>query len=357
MSTVHFVVPDGFDQPANRSGGNVYDWTLSRGLTSLGWQVRLHSARGAWPWPDAIDVESLDALLAAIPDGAATIIDGLIASTVPSVFERHADRLPLVVLVHMPLGDGPIGHEVPQANTRERAVLSAAAAVITTSSWARERLLAEYALDPECLAVAEPGAEPGPLAAGTPAGGEFLCVGPVSAHKGHDVLVSALAQIADLPWRCICVGATSREPAFADQLIRRVAAAALTDRIRFDGPKTAAELEPYYAHADLLVHPARVESYGMVITEALAHGIPVVAAATGGVPESLGRASDGKRPGVLVRTGDASDLAAALRRWLREPQLRDGLRAAARDRRRDLNSWSTTAGRVADVLVKAGVPR
>ena len=54
----------------------------------------------------------------------------------------------------------------------------------------------------------------------------------------------------------------------------------------------------------------------MVVTEALARGIPVLATAVGGLPEALGRAPDGSLPGLLVPPDDPAALAGALRRWL-----------------------------------------
>jgi glycosyltransferase involved in cell wall biosynthesis len=86
------------------------------------------------------------------------------------------------------------------------------------------------------------------------------------------------------------------------------------------------------------------------VTEALARGIPVVAAAVDGVPETLGRAPDGTVPGLLVPPDDVAALAAALGRWLDEPQLRRTARAAARERRGALTGWEVTARCLAEVL-------
>ena len=62
-----------------------------------------------------------------------------------------------------------------------------------------------------------------------------------------------------------------------------------------------------YRTADLLVHASRLESYGMVVSEALGFGIPVVATAVGGVPEALGRTAEGL-PGLLVPPDDPAAL-------------------------------------------------
>jgi glycosyltransferase involved in cell wall biosynthesis len=72
------------------------------------------------------------------------------------------------------------------------------------------------------------------------------------------------------------------------------------------------DLAHAYAAADVLVLASRTETYGMVVTEALARGLPVIATAVGGLPEALGQASDGRRPGLLVPPEDSFALAVRL---------------------------------------------
>jgi glycosyltransferase involved in cell wall biosynthesis len=355
VKTVHVVVPGGIDDPARPSGGNVYDRRICNGLTALGWDVHEHEADGGWPWPDAEAHRALARMIADIPDGAVVLIDGLIASAVPAVLVPHAHRLVLVVLVHLPLGDGPPGHAVADARSRECAVLAAATAIVTTSAWTRDRLLDRYPLRPDDVAVAEPGTDPAELAPGTDDGGQLLCVAAVTPHKGHDVLLAALAAVQDLSWRCVLVGTLDRDPDFADLLQRRAAEAGVGDRIWFAGPRTGAELDRAYAAADVLVLPSLGETYGMVVTEALARGLPVIATEVGGLPHTLGCTADGRRPGLLVAPGDAPALADALSSWLRDADLRLGLRVAAAERRGMLADWSATVDRVAHILTEAAL--
>jgi glycosyltransferase involved in cell wall biosynthesis len=353
MNTVTVVVPDSIDDPALPSGGNTYDRRISHGLAETGWSVYERPVPGPWPWPDAAANVTLASVIAAVPDGGLVLLDGLIASAAPEVLVPESRRLRLVVLVHMPLGDAVLGADVAASvRTRECAVLSAAAAVIATSTWTRVWLLDRYALRPDQVHVAEPGVDAAELAPGTADGSELLCVAAVTPNKGHDVLLAALAMLPDLPWRCVFVGTLARDPDFVERLRRQAGTSGVGDRVTFAGPRIGADLDLSYAAADLLVLASRAETYGMVVTEALARGLPVVATAVGGLPDALGRAADGSLPGVLVPPEDATAFAAALRCWLGDAALRQRLRRAAEERRSTLSRWTDTTGRVARILAE-----
>jgi glycosyltransferase involved in cell wall biosynthesis len=352
VTAVTVVVPDGIDDPARPSGGNAYDRRICRGLAANGWSVHECPVPGSWPSPDETAVATLTSVVAGIPDGALVLLDGLIASAVPEVLVPEARRLRLAVLVHMPLGDGLPGADVAAARAQECAVLSAAAAVITTSTWTRGWLLDCYALRPSQVHVAEPGVDAAELAPGTAAGGELLCVAAVTPNKGHDLLLAALVTVSDLPWRCVCVGTLDREPGFVERLRSQARVGGVVDRVVFTGPRTGTDLDLAYAAADVLVLASRAETYGMVVTEALARGLSVVATAVGGLPEALGRGADGSRPGLLVPPGDSAAFAAALRRWLGDTELRRRLRRAAQERRLTLSGWTDTSIRISRILAE-----
>jgi glycosyltransferase involved in cell wall biosynthesis len=350
VKDVHVVVPDGIDDPARPSGGNVYDRHVCRGLGSIGWSVHEHAVAGSWPRPDAASCTALAGIVQRIPDDSVVLLDGLVASAAPEVLVPQASRLRLVVLVHMPLGDRQADDG---ARTKECVVLSGAAAVVTSSAWTRRRLLELYALPADRVHVAEPAVAAADLATGSAAGGTLLCVAAVTFDKGHDLLLDALATMTDLSWQCECVGSLERDPAFVEGLRRRSLDGGLGDRVRFPGPRTGADLDRSYAAADLLVLASRAETYGMVVTEALARGLPVVATEVGGLTEALGHGADGMRPGLLVPSGDPAALGDALRAWLGDAELRGRLRSAARERRESLSGWSTTTSVLAGVLAGA----
>lgn len=339
--TLHAVVPEGVDDPARPSGGNVYDRRLLDGLRTRGWRVREHAVPGAWPHAEARDRARLAEVLAAVPDDGLLLVDGLVAADAPEVLVPASARVRLVVLLHMP---------ATAAAGRERAVLAAAAAVVATSHSTRRLLMGRDALDPGAVHVAEPGVDPAPVASGSTAGGALLSVAAVTPGKGHDVLLEALSGLRDLAWRCVCVGSLTRDPGWAARTLRQARAAGLDDRVVFPGARVGPALAASFAGADALVLATRAESYGMVAAEALARGIPVIGSHVGGLPDTVGRTPDGRVPGLLVPPGDAPALAHALRRWLEGDALRHDLRAAARERRGSLPPWAVTTDRVQAVL-------
>jgi glycosyltransferase involved in cell wall biosynthesis len=347
---VYFVVPDGIDDPARPSGGNTYDRHLCRELGAQGWSAHERAVAGFWGRPGAASFAALEGAFRQIPDDSVVLLDGLIASTAPEVLVPQAGRLRLVVLVHMPLGHRPPDDA---ARRRERAVLTAATATVTTSAWTRCRLMELYDLPAHRVRVAEPGVEAAGPARGTGAGGALLCVGAVTFEKGHDILLDALESISELSWHCTCVGGLNRDPAFVEGLRRRSLDGGLGERVSFPGPRTGADLGRSYGSADLLVVASRAESYGLVVSEALARGLPVIAAEVGGVVEALGEGTATTRPGLLVAPEDPVALADALSAWLGDAELRKRFRRAARDRRESLPRWSTTASVVAQVLAEA----
>ncbi len=345
---VHLLVPDDVDDPARCSGGNVYDRRLQRGLAALGHPVHEARVPGAWPQPDAAAGAALAAALAAVPDGAVALVDGLVGCGAPGIVVPAARRVDVVVLVHLPLGDET--GAAAELVAREGATLAAAAGVIATSPWTARRLTDLHGLAPDRIVVAAPGVDPAPLAAGTDGVSHLLCVGSITPTKGQDVLVEALAGVADLPLTCDLVGPVGRDPAHAALVRDAVACHDLSRRVRVTGPQMGMALSSAYDAADLLVVPSRAETYGMVVTEALARGIPVLASDVGGLPATLGHDQEGNVPGLVVPPGDAAALGAALLRWWEQPQLRNGLRQCARARREMLDGWEVTSRCVAKAV-------
>ena len=349
---VCFVVPAGVEDQRRPSGGNRYDLELLRELGELGADIQLMPVAGSWPRPDDDDLRELGRRLEALPEGATVLWDGLIACGTPDTVHAALNMgLRQVIIVLLPLADETgldpqVARDLEQG---ERHALHLANAVVATSRWTATELTEFYGLPGVRVHVAPPGVHLRPVARGSSSGrGNLLAVGSISRRKGHDTLIEALAALPrDLPWQLKLVGAEV-DAVYAARLRAMIAEASLEERISLLGPRTGTALDDLFAEADLLVHAPHKEPWGMVISEALACGMPVYASDVGGVPEALGHAhypgsTDPERPGRLIPPGDSAAWSEALGEWLCELRLRDRLRTLAEQRQRTLSRWRTTA--------------
>lgn len=210
----------------------------------------------------------------------------------------------------------------------ERLLRPAAAAVIAVSSEeAREALALGFAAERVFLVPngvkPVPGREPPVRDGGLLQVGFF---GRLTRQKGADLFIDAAAAVsARLPGaRFVVYGSGEDEPA----LRRRVARCAAPEAIRFGGAYAQQEAVGYMRQVDVVAVPSRWEGCPYVVLEAFEAGVPVVAAAAGGVTDLI---EDGVS-GVLVAAGDAAALGRALEGLLRDPQARARLAARGRER-------------------------
>jgi glycosyltransferase involved in cell wall biosynthesis len=336
--------------PDTPTGGYLYDRRIVAELRALGWHVQVVSLDPSFPAPTAAALVGAAAALAALPDDALALLDGLAGGAMPRELAAQAARLRLVALVHHPLA-AETGLEPALAGRlreAERAALRAMRAVVVTSEETAQALRSDYDVPEAALAVIEPGApdeaapvrgarRPGPL--------RLLCVATLVPRKGHALLLRALAACGDADWTLDCIGSADRDPACALGLQQLAGALQLLPRVRFHGEVSPQRLQAAYADADLFVLPAWYEGYGMAVAEAVAHGLPVLATAVGAAPRVLGDSA-----GLLVPPGDAAALEAALRLLLGDAELRHRLAAGAARRARTLPRWRDAGARFAALL-------
>ncbi|MDT1062786.1 glycosyltransferase family 4 protein [Paracoccus sp. CPCC 101403] len=156
------------------------------------------------------------------------------------------------------------------------------------------------------------------------------CFGRIRAQKGVDLLVEAALDLFPSRPRAklIFTGrVTADNQKFTDELMARISAAGLADRIRFLGEVPWEEVVQNYQAIDLFAAPARWEGFGLTPLEAMACGVPVVAPRGVGAFETLIR--DGET-GSLVARDDARSLADALAHWLDDDAARIAAGRAAR---------------------------
>lgn len=332
-----------------RTGGYLYDRRLALELEARGWVVDRLSLGDGFPFPSAAQLATAEERLARLPDGVTVLMDGLALGALPRQVERTRARLDLVALVHHPLclETGLAPPDAEGLERSERAALAAMRAVVVTSSRTADTLISLMGVPAPVITVALPGTDEAPIAVGSSDGVlRLLCVGAVIARKAQALLVAALSDVPGR-WDLTIAGSLEADPATTDRLRGRVRAAGLGDRIRLVGELSADALAMRYAASDLFVSASLYEGYGMALTEALARGLPIVAAAGGAVGETVPPTA-----GLLVPPGDQEALRVALTRCMSDPVLLARLRQGALALRDRLPRWSETAAHVEAALLR-----
>ena len=345
VRSIAFALPGDLATP---TGGYAYDRRMIAELEHLGWHIDLVDLGEGFPWPSSERLMAAQAQLLAVPAGCTIVIDGLAFGVMPAAALKLRSRHPLVALVHHPLAleSGLSAEQVNDLRASERMALAAASRVVVTSAATARHLVADYAVPSDSIIVAPPGSDPAPTAHGSHDGVvRLLSIGAVVPRKGFDVLIAALATLADLPWLLTIAGDRSRAPKAAAQLDADIARFKLGGRVAVLGAVSAEHLAGLYASADLFVLASRFEGYGMAYAEAIAHGLPVIGTTAGAIPDTVPPGA-----GVLVAPDDTDALALALRRVIENPGERRRMAMSAREAARHLPSWRDSAKIVAHAL-------
>ncbi|MGE7469630.1 glycosyltransferase [Bosea sp. NPDC003192] len=346
MSEIVFAIPGDLSLP---TGGYGYGRRLLAEWREMGVAARHLQLPGGFPNPSETDLAETGRAILSQPYDGVLLIDGLAYGAFPeSIAAGLAGRV--VALVHHPLAleTGLSPEQAAEFARREAAALRHATAVVASSKTTKRLLVADFAVPADRITVAEPGVDPAERAGGSDSEAiELLAVGSLVPRKGYDVLIAALERLADKPWRLTIVGADERAPATTAALKAQIAATGLSDRIRLAGVLDQDELDAAYAKADLFVMPSLFEGYGMVLTEALARGLPILCTTGGAAAET---APD--EAALKVPPGDAAALRAGLACLLDDAHERRRRADAAWQAAGALPRWREAATIVAEVCAR-----
>lgn len=195
----------------------------------------------------------------------------------------------------------------------------------------------------------------------------LICVGRITPEKGLHVVIDAFNTLAcSYPDLELClIGQERITPAeFLSELsddprvrslkafypgsykkrVMESLAPALSSRVFLSGHVSHSDIVSMYAGAMIFLNASYYESFGIPVAEAMACGLPVIAARTGGIPEIV---QDGLS-GLLIEPGDAGALAAAVTKLLENNALRGSLARAGCERVRARFNWDSIAGELAE---------
>jgi D-inositol-3-phosphate glycosyltransferase len=261
---------------------------------------------------------------------------------------------PLIVETHMDAGRGTPGWRA-YARAVARFTLGPADRVVAQTT-GEQRLLISLGVAPEKISLIPDGVDlrefPSiPQLRQDSTGRTLLFVGRLyPEQKGLLPLVEAVARLpAGLAASLRLVG---EDWGGRDLVLRRARDHGIADRVQVLGPLSRSALLEEYRRADVFVLPSLFEPYGIVLLEAMAAGLPIVASKVGGIPEVV----EEGQTALLTPPGDVGALCAALRQLVEDGDLRARLGRAGRQRAQ-AHDWSRVvpqwAGLFEDVVGQA----
>ncbi len=334
MTKAVFAIPGDKDR---RTGGFLYEATVLRVLNEIGCETAHLQLPDSFPDPTAADMSATLAALCAVPPSQAIILDGLVFGAIDPDGLCHVPA-PVIAMIHHPLclETGLSASRAAFLRSNEARALACADHVIVPSPHTAQVLTDEFGADPDRISIALPGFKRPHLSSEPAEPPLILSVGLLARRKGHDILLSALSKIADLEWQAEIVGKT-HDPRVAEALFRQRDDLGLQDRVQFSGELGEDALAETFNKATIFALATRYEGYGMVLSEAMLHGLPVVSCDAGAVSDTL----DGA--GVLVPPDEPGAFGGALRALLESSAHLDERREAARKHALSLPVWEDTA--------------
>ncbi|MCS4138419.1 glycosyltransferase involved in cell wall biosynthesis [Salinibacter ruber] len=213
--------------------------------------------------------------------------------------------------------------------------------ILTVSEFSKQKIVRWADVDPEQIRVVGNGVKSrfrpdGP--AYNPGSPYLLYVGNTRPHKNVGAAIEGFARsgIAD-DVRLILSGTPD------SQLKAVIREHGVENRVEFAHFIPERDLPAYYRGATALVHPSLYEGFGLTVLEALACGTPVVASNATAIPEVTGDAA------LLFDPTDVEEIAASIRRVVRDSSLQHELRGRGIERARQF-SWEQVAHRTEEAL-------
>ncbi len=221
--------------------------------------------------------------------------------------------------------------------------------LIWCNSHATRKGLSEMGIKPEKLRVIPPGFEPFEVTRTAREPGHrpmLLCVGALTERKGQETILKACSLLGRKDFRLVLAGSAEEEPEYAARVVGMASSESLSGVVSIRGYLGRTELCKLLEEADILVHAAPWEAFGMAIAEAMRAGLPVIASMGGAVTELVNSGVEG----LLYEPGDAVSLSGHMASLLDDEQMRLRLGSAARKRAESFYTWEKTCEEFAGLV-------
>lgn len=277
---LHFFITGDINTP---SGEFIYNKKIIDGLRGRNYKVFVHNLPADFPFPSANSIAQLEDIVKSIPSDDLLLIPGVIVGSSPAIVEGYAKNHKFIAYVHVPvsLSNGLSIYQKEIVLASEKTGFSKVQYCITSNE-SGKNALEERGVASINIYLAPAGTDPYPQKTNyskLPA--SLLCISNYTRKNGLIHLIKALSALKNKDWQLTCYGIKDYEPGYFDEIKALIKKNGLTDRIVLNNSLAHDKISEVYLASDLVVMPSDYESFGMTVSEALAHGIPVFASAAG----------------------------------------------------------------------------
>lgn len=327
------------------TGGYIYNKYIVDGLLLKNYKVSVISLKGNFPHPTQEDLEKCDKILSNLTGDEFLIIDSLILGAIPDLIPKIKKTIITVGLIHLPISIDITGVKKPELSYAEKQAMELTNKLVVTSHFTKNILL-QSGLTIEKISVIEPGIEDYPVKNSYPEKPyNLLCIANYTRSKNHDLLIKSLNQLKEYSWEMNFYGNTTDIEYFTEikSLIKKFG---LSNRIFLNGPLEREKISEVYLNSDLFILPSKFETYGMVLTEALAHGIPVITTSSGGIPYTVPSSM-----GLFAREGTVENFKLLIEKTLTENLTYKYLTATASSFYKQAQKWEKSVDSFEKILL------
>jgi glycosyltransferase involved in cell wall biosynthesis len=343
---LHFLISGDIN---TLSGDSLYLKRLADGLHAKGHKVFIHNLPGDFPFPEENSLNQCEIIFNSIPDGELVIVENNILSAIPGIIKKYQSKYKIAGLVHLPVSlraDLTILQKEIIAAT-EKEALHAIGGIVTSSHYIKNKLLA-WNVDEKKIFTVVQGVDSFPLKKKYPRlPKKLLTVANYIRNKGFSHLIKALSAHSSKDWTLECYGDKNFDREYLSEIQLLISRNKLKDRIILNGPLKREALSKVYLDADLFIQPSDFEVHGMALSEALMHGLPVVAS-TGGAITDIVPSNMAK----LFKPSDVYALQSILEELFENETLYNNLCKNAATYHLSAQSWEASVLQFEDILKK-----
>lgn len=341
--TVYFLISGNLH---SLTGGYLYNTHIINGLKGMGHRVDILGTD--WHWKDSDSLEKICRYnLEKLPHGTCIVVDSLLLASLHHIVQEFGDRLMFLGLIHLPASYDILSGVHGELAVEELVALNHMRRVIVTGRFTFD-LLCNAGLDSDKIRIVEPGTERFPRKKQyklVPS--ELLYIANYSALKAQDVLIRALCRITAWDWTLHLYGDMERDREYTASVRSLIQQLKMEHKIIMHGIVERLEISSVFLNADLFVMPSLFESYGMALSESLAHGLPVVTTSAGNIPYTVPAGM-----GLLTEPGDEEQLADAIRSLFDDPARYSALCSAASQYNKQVRSWEKAVADFETILLE-----